>query len=154
MKILVVDDSKQHCQAGLADLTALGHEVIVLQDYSDVAMVVKQQSFDVALIDLLMPAEAMTLGTKGLNHLGEAFAVGYPLAVYLATEGIQVAVATDTNHHNHPASAMMDWLVDKEVNINGHRVCFMRAPMKKIDGTWVKDWPVALGQLIDTVNKS
>lgn len=154
MKILLVDDSKRHCQAGLADLAALGHEVIVLRDYSDVAMVVKRESFDVALIDLLMPAEAMMLGGEGMNHLGEAFAVGYPLAVYLATEGIRVAVATDTNHHHHPACAMMDWLIGKEVNINGHRVCFMYAPMKEIDGAWVKDWPVVLGRFLDIVNKS
>ncbi len=154
MKILLVDDSKRHCQAGLADLMALGHEVIVLRDYSDVAMVVRQESFDVALIDLLMPAEAMTLGGEGMSHLGESFAVGYPLAVYLATQGIRVAVATDTNHHHHPASAMMDWLASKEVNINGRRVCFMHAPMKQIDGVWVKDWSAVLDRLLGTTNKS
>ena len=151
MKILLVDDSKKHRAAGLTDLTALGHEVIVLRDYSDVQMVVRQEHFDAALLDLLMPAEGMMLGGEGLSHLGQPLAVGYPLAVLLAAEGIRyVAVATDASHHDHPASALMDWMSGTEFNVNGNRVRFMHAPMKQIDGAWVKDWPEVLKRLLGT----
>ena len=149
MKILLVDDNKKHRTAGLTDLMALGHEVIVLRDYSDVRMVVRQERFDVALLDLLMPAEGMTLGGEGLSHLGQPLAVGYPLAVLLAAEGVRyVAVATDTNHHNHPASALMDWMSGTEFNVNGNRVRFMHSPVKNVDDVWVKDWPKILKILL------
>ncbi len=149
MKILLVDDSRKHRDAGVADLSALGHEVTVLKSYSDVAEVVRTQQFDVALIDLLMPSEPMTLGTEGLEHLGESFSVGYPLAVFLATKGVKlVAVATDTNHHNHPASAMMDWLSGKVVNMNGSSVMFMHAPMKYVGSDQVKNWSLVLSRLL------
>lgn len=148
MKILLVDDSRKHREAGVADLTALGHEVVALGNYSDVAKTIREQQFDVALLDLLMPSEPMMLGGEGLSHLGEPFAVGYPLAVYLARKGIHhVAVATDANHHNHPASAMMDWLSGESVSVNGGSVTFMHAPMKQVGDKEVKDWPVVLRRI-------
>jgi len=151
MRILLVDDSRKHREAGVADLTALGHEVVAFRDYAEIREVVKNESFDVALLDLLMPAEGMTLGSEGLAHLGEPFAVGYPLAVYLATQGIPfVAVATDTNHHNHPASALMDWFDGTVINISGSYVQFMHAPMKKVAEAWLKDWPRVLEKLLET----
>lgn len=154
MRILLVDDSRKHRDAGVADLSALGHEVVALRDYSEVAKVVRGERFDVALLDLLMPAEAMTLGSAGLAHLGESFAVGYPLAVYLAARGVPfVAVATDTNHHNHPASAMMDWLVGDVVTINGGTVMFMHSPMKSTSDGQVKDWAEVLRRLTSAGEK-
>ncbi len=149
MKILLVDDSRKHREAGVADLSALGHEVTALRSYSDVAKVIRTQQFDVALLDLLMPSEPMTLGGAGLEHLGEPFSVGYPLAVYLASVGVKfVAVATDTNHHHHPASAMMDWLSGEVLNMNGSAVMFMHAPMKDVGHNRVKDWSLVLSRLL------
>lgn len=149
MKILLVDDSRKHREAGVNDLTVQGHEVVALKNYADVQKVVREQKFDAALIDFLMPSEPMTLGSEGLAHLGEPFAVGYPLAVYLAKKGVRyVAVATDTNHHNHPASAMMDWLSGESVSINGCSATFMHAPMKDVGGKQVKDWPAVLKRVI------
>lgn len=151
MRILLVDDSRKHRDAGVADLTALGHEVVALGSYSDVAKTVREQQFDVALLDLLMPSEPMMLGGEGLSHLGEPFAVGYPLAVYLAVKGIRhVAVATDTNHHNHPASALLDWLSGERIGINGCSVTFMHSPMKTVGDKQVKDWSAVLRRLLPT----
>jgi CheY-like chemotaxis protein len=150
MKILLVDDSKQHRESGVADLNELGHEVVALKNYSDVAKAITEHQFDAALLDLLMPSEPMTLGGEGLKHLGEPFAVGYPLAVYLATKSIHfIAVGTDTNHHNHPASAMMDWLSGEPVTMNGCLVMFMHSPMKQV-GERVKDWAQVLRRLLAT----
>lgn len=149
MKILLIDDSRKHRESGAADLGALGHEVVALKNYAEVAHVVDEQQFDIALIDLLMPSEPMTLGEEGLAHLGEPFAVGYPLAVYLAKKGIRlIAVATDTNHHNHPASAFMDWLNDESVNVNGSSITFMHSPMKQVGEKQVKDWLCVLERIM------
>lgn len=149
MKILLVDDSRKHREAGVADLTALGHEVVALKNYAEIAKVLQEQKFDAALLDLLMPSESMMLGGEGLSHLGEPFAVGYPLAVYLAGEDVQfVAVATDTGHHDHPASALMDWLARKDFTMNDSKVKFMHSPMKQIGDTQVKDWPEVLKRIL------
>jgi len=141
MKILLVDDDLKHRMAGKEQLSALGHEVVVLSDYFEAVKVAEGGQFDVALLDLLMPAEADKLGEEGLQYLGESIPVGYPLSVKLATLGIlYVVVATDTNHHNHPASAIMDWFINKPFTVAGSKVLWIHAPM---NGD-VKDWKAAL----------
>ncbi len=141
MRILLIDDSKKHREAGVADLSAAGHEVVAVSEYSQIRSLLKDRSFDCALIDLLMPAEEMTLGPEGMNHFGEPFDVGYSLAVYLAIQGIPlVAVATDTGHHDHPASALMDWFHGEAFRVNQSTVCYMHAPMKKVGDAYLKDW--------------
>ena len=58
-----------------------------------------------------------------------------------------IVVATDTNHHNHPMSAIVDWFgSDRSVNINDAKVIFVHSPMNE-DGT--KKWAKALSWLID-----
>jgi len=150
MRILLVDDSPSHREAGINDLEALGHEVVALDSYETVLKTADLgERFDVALLDLLMPAEAMMLGGDGLGHLGESFAIGYPLSAYLALKGVGlIAVATDTNHHSHPASAFMDWVACEPLEINSARVLWMHAPMKEVDGKWEKDWVKAFERLI------
>ncbi len=146
MRVLLVDDEKRHRESGMEQLTALGHEVVATSDYSEAVQRVAEVQFDVAFLDLLMPAEAETLGPKGMAHLGKSTPVGYPLAVKLALEGVRlVAVATDTNHHDHPASAMMDWFRDKgKFKIANSTVLFVHAPLLE-DGR--KDWARVLASL-------
>lgn len=150
MRILLVDDSPKHRRAGVADLELLGHEVVALADYTEAYRLTGKEYFDVALLDLLMPAEGMTLGEEGMAFFGEPFPVGYPLAISLALSGIGlVAVATDTNHHNHPASAVMDWFRDSPfLVVQGKKrglVRFLHAPIKE-DGA--KDWVKVLETLV------
>ncbi len=131
MKILLVDDSAKHRRAGVEQLTVLGHEVVALSDYTEaLERAMGGEYFDAALLDLLMPAEATMLGDSGMALLGQPFAVGYALAVLIALAGVPfVAVATDTNHHNHPASAVMDWFPKSTIQIEDSKVIFMHAPL-------------------------
>lgn len=147
MRILLVDDTKKHRKAGSAQLEALGHEVVALSGYEDaLRLVEKGEHFDAALLDLLMPAEGMTLGGSGLEFLGQPLDVGYSLSIILACKGIkQIAVVTDMNHHSHPASAIFDWLLREEVEICGSKVRFMHAHL--VEGE-AKDWVAALKLLI------
>lgn len=145
MRILLIDDSLAHRRAGKRQLEALGHEVVVMSDYTEARRMAEQERFDAALIDLLMPAETTTLGPDAIKqYVGTEISVGFPLMLALAGIGIKlVAVATDTNHHNHPASAMVDWFAHKPLTIDGGKAMVMHAPM--IGG--VKDWAAILQSL-------
>src|SRR3990167_3374487 len=130
MRILLVDDSLAHRRAGKRQLEELGHEVVATSDYTEAQRMAEKEQFDAALIDLLMPAEPTTLGSEAIKeYVGTEIEVGFPLMLALTMAGIQlVAVATDTNHHNHPASAMVDWF-GEPMTINGATVLIMHAPM-------------------------
>jgi CheY-like chemotaxis protein len=79
--------------------------------------------WDVVLCDLLMPAGADAQGTEGGRFVGKEMPVGWSLALFAAQSGAKyVAVATDMNHHNHPASAMLDRLDGHLFNIDGAKV--------------------------------
>jgi len=145
MRIILVDDSRQHREAGVADLAALGHDVVAFSDYGKAAVAIDSGHFDAALLDLLMPAEATTLGPKGLAHLGEPFPAGLGLSMFAADRGVPlIAVASDTSHHDHPASAMLDWFREKRMRVGDSLVLWMHAPLKA--GS-VKDWSRVLSIL-------
>lgn len=147
MRVLLVDDNLRHRRAGMRQLETLGHEVIALCDYGEARERARTETFDAALIDLLMPAEPTTLGPEARKEfVGREIAVGFPLAFELTGLGIKgVAVATDTGHHDHPMSAIVDWFDGKEMSANGARVLIMHAPMCQ-NGT--KDWGKVLAMLL------
>lgn len=79
--------------------------------------------WDVVLSDLLMPAGPMSQGGPGCQYVGQEMAVGWALALQAARNGAKyVAVVTDTNHHHHPASAMLDRFNRHFFTIDGARV--------------------------------
>lgn len=96
-------------------------------------------SFDVVLSDLLMPASRMTMGSEGMKFVGQEMPVGFALALMASQHGAKyVAVVTDTNHHNHPASAMLDSFQarnDVFFDINGAKVGFYHSPMILVEGS-------------------
>lgn len=147
MRILLVDDTLQHRRAGISQLEALGHEVLACSGYGDARRAAKTERFDAALIDLLMPAEATTLGTEArIEFVGREIAIGFPLAIELARLGIpKIAVATDTNHHNHPMSAAVDWFDGQALTINGAVVRIGHAHLLD-DGA--KNWAQVLSGLL------
>ena len=120
--------------------------MVALYDYGEARKRASTESFDAALIDLLMPAEPTTLGTEARKEfVGREIAVGFPLVLELTRLGIKkVAVATDTNHHNHPMSAIVDWFHSDTLEVNGAKVLIMHAPMCE-DGA--KDWGKVLANL-------
>ena len=115
-------------------------------DYTEARKIASEQSFDAALLDLLMPAEEMMLGTQAREEwLGREIAVGFPMILELSRLGIKkVAVATDTNHHNHPMSAIVDWFYGKTLTVNGAKIIITHSPMCD-DGT--KNWGKVLASL-------
>lgn len=147
MKVLLVDDTKKHRKAGVDQLTAAGHEVVAFSSYKDAVKSVRDGDvYDVALIDLLMPAEGMTLGGEGLQFLGQSLDIGYSLAMKLAMDGIKrIIVVTDMNHHHHPASAIMDWFLGKTLEICKSEVQFTHAWLTS-DGA--KDWSKTLEEFL------
>lgn len=147
MKILLVDDSVRHRRAGKKQLEALGHEVVAVSDYGEARKLAKEGEFDVALLDLLMPAEATMLGSDArTEHVGREIAIGFPLLLSLAELVGKIAVATDTNHHGHPMSAAVDWFSgDRKLVVDGATVLIMHAPMCE-DGT--KNWGEVLERML------
>lgn len=102
-------------------------------------------SFDVVLCDLLMPASAMTMGPKGEKFVGQEMPVGFALSLMAVIHGAKyVAVVTDTNHHDHPASAMLDTFVSqcgRDVDetpprfmMNGAVVGYYHSPLVLVEG--------------------
>jgi hypothetical protein len=68
--------------------------------------------------------------------------VGLGLSVFAADKGVPlIAVATDTNHHDHPASAMLDWFRNRRMQMADSIVLWMHAPMKTNE---IKDWVAVL----------
>ena len=146
MRILLLDDNLRHRRAGMRQLEALGHEVVAFCDYGEAREQAKTEKFDVALIDLLMPAEPTTLGDRARKEfVGREIAIGFPLVLELSRLGIKrIAVATDMNHHNHPMSAVVDWFHSVKLMVNGAEVSIMHAPMRDD----AKDWGEVLWNLM------
>lgn len=147
MHILLIDDSLKHRRSGVRDLEALGHTVVAHCDYGEARAQAKREPFDVALIDLLMPAEPTTLGTEAIQeYVGREIAVGFPLVLELSLLGIpRIVVATDTNHHNHPMSAVVDWFGGRLQSVNGAMVKIIHCELSA-DGS--KDWIRALATIM------
>ncbi|MEI7425834.1 MAG: hypothetical protein WCK16_02835 [Candidatus Moraniibacteriota bacterium] len=82
--------------------------------------------WDAVLCDLLMPVEEGEVGMseKGQKYIGQEMAVGWALALQAALASAKfVAVASDMDHHDHPASAMLD-SIEQVMSINNARVLF------------------------------
>jgi CheY-like chemotaxis protein len=146
MRILLLDDNLRHRRAGTKQLEALGHDVVALCDYGEARQLAKEENFDVALVDLLMPAEPTTLGREACKEfIGREIAIGFPMVLELSRSGIKkIAVATDTNHHDHPMSAVVDWFRLGVLEVNGAKVLIRHAPM--CEGA--KDWGRVLADLM------
>lgn len=147
MKILLVDDSVRHRRSGKKQLEAIGHEVTAVSEYGEARKLAKDGEFDVALLDLLMPAEATTLGPDARTaYVGREVSIGFPLLLSMAGLVDKIAVATDTNHHDHPMSAAVDWFLgDRKLVVNDSIILIMHAPMNE-DGT--KNWGKVLERLL------
>lgn len=108
--------------------------------------------FEVVLTDLLMPASEREMGDNGFKFVGQEMPVGFGLVLMAAQCGARfAAVFTDTSHHNHPASALLDPFESRcpheynpagicpRFNINGTVVGFYGSPFCLVDGTTCSD---------------
>lgn len=93
--------------------------------------------WDAVLCDLLMPAGREVQGREGLKYVGQEMPVGWSLAITAALRGAKyVAVVTDMNHHDHPASAMLDSMSRTIFDLHGAKALFTNdVCMVGIEGT-------------------
>jgi CheY-like chemotaxis protein len=141
MRILVIDDTPRHLTSALQ--LFIDHEIETCSSYDEALELLEKKfvdpsgescySFndgakelpywDIVLCDLLMPAGRDNQGGRGNEFVGQEMPVGWSLALVAATRGAKyVAVVTDMNHHEHPASAMLDRI--PPMSINGAKVIF------------------------------
>ncbi|MCX6761523.1 MAG: response regulator [Candidatus Moranbacteria bacterium] len=167
LKILVVDDNQKHLDSALATLK--DHNVTICNNYDEAVNLLEGQyvdpkgkscySFeegakalpywDAVLCDLLMPAGENEQGPRGMRYVGQEMPVGWALALSAAFKGAKyVAVVTDMNHHNHPASALLDGLKGKVIKVEGAKVLMTNNP-RFIGVGGAKDWGMVLQKIID-----
>lgn len=151
MKILVIDDSvnnQRSAQQGLGTL----HDLTVVNNFDEAFELTYSERWDVVLCDLMMPAGSYAQGAKGSKYVGQEMPVGWALAITAALYGAKyVAVVTNTNHHDHPASAMLDAMCNSQFRIHGASAIFTGTPGSvKIEGTEErgKDWAMILERLL------
>jgi CheY-like chemotaxis protein len=85
--------------------------------------------FDVVLLDLLMPASPSAQGPEGMKHVGKEMPIGTFLVLLAMSAGVKnIGLVTDTNHHNHPASACLDPINRKVIKIGDVRVLATNYP--------------------------
>jgi CheY-like chemotaxis protein len=154
MRILVVDDNTGHLQTARDQFP--DDEITELDSYEQaikaLELVEGKPYFDLALFDLLMPAERYALGNRSMKFFGHEMPVGLVLVLLAALAGVpQVICITDASHHDHPMSAILDFIRPaywKEGGQHYFRIndskCFIgHAPMNG-DG---KDWREAYLEL-------
>jgi CheY-like chemotaxis protein len=109
-KILVIDDSEINRASARETLKDSGLEVLVAATYDEgFRLMQEDKEIEVVLTDLLMPASGMHMGPEGEKYVGQEMPVGFALVMQAVISGAKfVGVVTDTNHHDHPASAMLD----------------------------------------------
>lgn len=121
MKILVIDDKKLHRDAAVDQFQ--GHDLTVVETYDEGQKALgydnedrmtSKHDFDAVFVDLMLPASDQQ--QAGFDLAGTEMPVGIFLALLAAKNAAkpcQVGLLTDTNHHQHPASACIDAFGDK-----------------------------------------
>jgi len=121
-KILVIDDNPLNRES--ANMQLKDHDLTVVGSYIEGQKLLgggdgqswdkaNEHSFNVVLCDLMLPASSQYLGPKGDRFVGQLMPIGIFLAILAAKntkqgEASYIAVLTDQNHHDHPASACFD----------------------------------------------
>ncbi|MFA4937008.1 MAG: response regulator [Patescibacteria group bacterium] len=151
MKILVFDDSEQHRRSAQAQLSS-EHDVTIVSTYDEAESQLCNNQFDVFLTDLLVPASSRSQGSVGQKYVAQEMPLGTSLALLALQRGVQkIAIITDANHHDHPASASFDAIRSdtdgliaigdvKIVALNSYVTAYFDATGKELGGS-VEGWP-------------
>lgn len=106
--ILVFDDSAIHAEAAVKQLSA-DYNLTVVTTYDQAENMIRNATFDVVLLDVLVPASSKTLGGDGMKFAGQEMPLAPILAFLALSRGVKkIGILTDANHHAHPASAAID----------------------------------------------
>lgn len=151
-KILVLDNSAPNRAAAAYQFSAT-NSVSVFESYIEAVNALKRESFDVALIDLLMPPENYLLGDKAFARVvGSEFPAGVFVALQAAKRQIkEICIVTDSNHHDHPATAILESILATPLECeSGSRIIFCPARTVTCDGLSapLKDWDKSIARYI------
>jgi CheY-like chemotaxis protein len=158
MNILVIDDNRANLDAAAAQLRE--HKLTLAGSYDEAHTMLGYRgsysrvwdsvppSYDVVLVDLLLPASAQEQAKR--THVGLEMPIGIFLALLAAKKGAKkVAVFTDTDHHSHPASACMDPFNPHETVPESFKVCEADVFLSNTRN-WVRDFePQNLGSPLE-----
>lgn len=153
LNILVVDNSELNRASALFQLSE-GNNLSVCETYKEGVELIRSRTFDVALLDLLMPPESFMLsGTAFEKVVGSEFPAGIFTALVAARAGVKnIRIITDASHHDHPATALIDYISwGTEIACgNASRITFEKARTVQIPRSTdrvndsVKDWTSTL----------
>lgn len=91
--------------------------------------------WDIVLTDLLMPASSEQLA-EPKKYAGVEAIVGWSLALVAASRGAKyVAVGTDADHHQHPASAMLDRICQHVFSVDNSKFVMSAMRLVNLEGT-------------------
>lgn len=175
LNILVIEDSAVHQQAAREQLAEHNLTVVGSYDegqewltpYGDLyckkacefrkagmsdedasVQALKLFRWDVVLIDLMLPASDQKLCSEYQHLAGQEMPLGTTLAFLALKRGVKrVAVVTDTNHHDNPASAALD-VMGSSFSIGDARVYIENSWNHDLYGS-VKPWGAVLNVLLE-----
>jgi CheY-like chemotaxis protein len=130
-KVLVFDDTEHHRQSAHL-LLSKDYDLTVVSTYDDAQRALLKTvdnngscegeakkratiypGYDYVLLDLFVPASKQAQQGTGEDFVGIEMPLGTTLALFALCSGVKkVAVVTDVNHHDHPASAAFDCFDD------------------------------------------
>ncbi len=149
LNILVVDNNELNRASALFQFSE-GNQLSVCETYKEAVDLLRSRTFDVALLDLLMPPESFTLSDTAFEKvIGSEFPAGIFIALVAARAGVKnIRIITDASHHDHPATALIDYISwGTEIPCgNASRITFEKARTVQIPRSTdkvndsVKDW--------------
>jgi CheY-like chemotaxis protein len=148
-RILVLDDTEINRAAAQYQFGEK-NQVDIFSTYKAAAEALRHSQYDYVLLDLLMEPESFMLSDSAFARVaGSEFAAGSIVALVAATKpNTHVIVASDASHHDHPATALLDYLWNSRIVMeNGSSLIFRQASTVKntLGGMYVKDWVAATG---------
>ncbi len=147
-KIIALDNSS-HNQAAARHQFGATNELTVLATYIDAISALKKNSYDIAVLDLLMPPESHLLGPDAFSRVvGSEFPAGLFIALLAARQGVrEVYIVSDSSHHDHPATAIMGSVFSAPLVVDGGAmITFCPAYTVKggVTGPAVKNWDASI----------
>lgn len=110
MRILLVDDNIVN-RASAQEILGGKHKLTIVESYEAAEKeLTSGEKFEVVLVDLMLPSPGTALGQEAeAKYLGQEMPLGFPLMLLALKSGCKkVGIVTNTNHHDHPMSAVID----------------------------------------------
>lgn len=143
-RILILDDTEANRNSAAWQFGDT-NVVEVFSSYRTAVEALRQNRYDLVLLDLLMQPESFMLSdTAYAKVAGSEFSAGSIVALVASlSPATQVTVVTDASHHDHPATALLDYLWNQPITFaNGSSLTFRQAATVGMPDSplTIKDW--------------